>query len=133
MNTRGIDHLCIEIPADGIDEFVELYRDTLGFEIESLDAYRTDEREYFCLRLTDKSFLQISPTAGFTPARDTGFDHLALAVDMPQSEILDRLDDSELHIRTVIRDRVGATGKRPAVYFDDPFGYTVELRSTAKN
>lgn len=129
MKTRRIDHVCIHIPEDGIDKFIALYRDSLGFDFESLDAYRANEQDFFCMWLTEGSVLQISPTTPFSPSNGEGFDHLALFVEESQSEVLRRLEDSEAEIRTVIRERIGATGTAPAIYFDDPFGYTVELRT----
>lgn len=129
MKTKSIDHVCIHIPKDGVDEFVALYRDALGFDLEGLDAYRANEQDFFRIRLTEYSTLQISPTTPFSPSTDAGFDHIALRIEESQPEVLRRLEESEAEIRTVIRERVGATGTAPAIYFTDAFGYTVELRT----
>ncbi|MFB6139360.1 MAG: hypothetical protein ABEJ26_02870 [Halosimplex sp.] len=41
----------------------------------------------------------------------------------------ERLGASEAEIVDVVDERLGATGSYPSVYFEDPFGYTVELKS----
>lgn len=128
MNGTRIDHVALHVPADGLEEFVALYHDALGFEVEGLPAYRRGEHQYFCLRMADGSVLQIIPSRTFTRREVDGYDHIAIQTDEQLSELLERLEASTAEIKTVITERFGATGQSPSVYFEDPFGYTVELK-----
>ncbi len=42
----------------------------------------------------------------------------------------DALHDAYAEIVDVVDQRLGATGTYPSVYFEDPFGYTIELKSS---
>ncbi|UPV73606.1 VOC family protein [Halorussus limi] len=130
MNVNWVDHLNLRIPEDGVDEFVALYRDALGFDTEHLDEYRAGETGFFYLRLTDESVFHVSPTDSFTPPDGDAFNHVALFVDEPRSTVRERLQESDAEIVEDVDSRLGATGRYPSVYFEDPFGYLVELKSS---
>jgi len=130
MEVSAIDHVNIRIPADGVDEAVAFYRDGLGFEPENLDRYRDGERTLFSVRLNEESIIHIRPVESFTPPDGEGFDHFAIVVNDPIEAVRDRLDDADIPIE---RDGnpLGATGRAPAVYVRDPFGYLIELKSAS--
>lgn len=50
-------------------------------------------------------------------------------VDEPREAVRERLDESAASIVDIVDERLGATGAFPSVYFEDPFGYLVELKS----
>lgn len=129
MNARWIDHLNLRIPADRVDEFVAFYRDQLGFDLEHLDAYRDGEQGFFYLRLTEESVWHVSPTEAFSPPDGDAFNHVAVFVEEPRSAVRERIEASDAEIVDVVDGRLGATGRYPSVYFEDPFGYLIELKS----
>lgn len=131
MNAEWIDHLNIRVPADRIDEFVALYGDSLGFEIEHLEDYRAGETGFFYLRLAENSVFHVSPTDSFTEPDNQAFNHVALFVDEPRETVRERLAASDAEIVDVVDERLGATGAFPSIYFEDPFGYLVEIKSPA--
>lgn len=131
MNVESVDHLNLGIPEQRVEEFVTLYRDELGLELEHYDDYRDGERGFFYLRLTERSVVHVSPRESFSPPNDEAFDHLALFVDEPQAEVRERLRESSAEIVAEVDGRLGATGRYPSTYVEDPFGYTVELKSAA--
>ena len=133
MNAEWVDHLNLRIPADRVDEFVELYRDNLGFDLEHLDAYRNDEKPFFYLRLTETSVFHVSPREeSFDGPSGENFNHVAIFVDEPRSAVRKRLEDSDAEIREEAT-RLGATGEYPSVYAEDPFGYVIEFKSRTEN
>lgn len=129
MNAKWVDHLNIRIPADRVDEFVALYRDALSFEIDHLDDYRAGEKGFFYLRLTENSVFHVDPTDSFTEPDNEAFNHVAVYVDEPREVVRDRLERTNAEIVDVVDGRLGATGSFPSIYFEDPFGYLVELKS----
>jgi len=130
MDVSAIDHVNIRIPEDGVDDAVAFYRDGLGLEPENLDRYRDGERTIFSVRLNEQSIVHIRPVESFTPPDGEGFDHFAIVVDEPIEAVRDRLEEADIPIE---RDGnpLGATGRAPAVYVRDPFGYLIELKSTS--
>ncbi len=128
MNAEWVDHLNLRIPEDRIEEFVALYRDSLGFDIEHLDAYRAGDQGFFFLRLNDESVVHVSPTDSFSPPDGDGFDHVAIFVDEPRGAVREHLEESDAEIVDEAT-RLGGAGRYPSIYFEDPFGYLVELKS----
>jgi len=131
MNALAIDHLNLRIPADGVETFATFYGDVLGFELEHYDAYRAGETVFFYLRVSEQSVFHVSPSEEFSPPDGDGFNHVALFVEESQSAIRERLAESEAEIVEEVDGRLGATGEYPSTYFEDPFGYVVELKSRA--
>jgi catechol 2,3-dioxygenase-like lactoylglutathione lyase family enzyme len=129
MNVQWIDHLNLRIPADRIDDFVAFYRDALGLDLEHLEDYRTGDRGFFYLRLTDHAVVHVAPTEDFTEPDNEAFNHVALFVDEPRTTVRQRLEASDATIVDVVDERLGATGEHPSIYAEDPFGYLVELKS----
>lgn len=127
MEVRHIDHVNIKIPDDEVDRAVEFYRDTLGLEPERLDAYRSGERTIFSFRLSPESILHVRPVDDFEPPSDKNFDHFAIRVGETVDQIKDRLADGDVDIERDGRP-LGATGRAPAVYVRDPFGYLIEIK-----
>ncbi|WP_254533108.1 VOC family protein [Natrinema gelatinilyticum] len=129
MDAVSIDHVNIRIPSSRVDEAIEFYRDGLGFEPENLDAYRDGDRTIFSFRLSDRCLVHVRPVESFTPPDGNGFDHFAIVVDEPIDEVEQRLSDANIEIERV-GNPLGATGRAPAVYVRDPFGYLIEIKTT---
>ena len=131
MNPSHLDHATLVIPEDRVDDAVAFYRDTLGFELEDLDAYRAGERPIFSVRLSATSLLHLSPDESFEPPEETNFDHVAIVVEEEIDTIEQQLTDAGIEIEREPRELKGATGTAPAVYVRDPFGYRVEIKTSA--
>lgn len=129
MNPAHLDHVTINIPEPRVDDAVAFYRDTLGFELEDLDAYRAGERPIFSIRLSETSLIHVSPSEGFEPPTEANFDHFAIVVEDAIDAIERQLADADVEIEREPRDLKGATGTAPAVYVRDPFGYRVEIKT----
>lgn len=129
MNVQWVDHLNLRIPEDRVGEFVSLYGDALGLDLEHLEAYRNGERDFFYLRLTEQSVVHVAPVESFSEPANEAFNHVALFVDEPRTAVRECLDASDAEILHLVDRRLGATGEYPSIYFEDPFGYIVELKS----
>jgi catechol 2,3-dioxygenase-like lactoylglutathione lyase family enzyme len=128
MDAVAIDHLNLQIPADGTERALEFYRDVLGFDIERLDAFEAGERPFFAVRLTPASVLHLWPDEAFEEPAGQNFDHVAIHLDATGDEIRELVENADV---SVVDDRTvaGAQGDARSVYVRDPFGYLLELKS----
>lgn len=133
MDGRAIDHVNIKIPDDRVDDAVEFYQDALGFEPEQLEAYRGGDRTLFSFRISDSAVLHVRPVepSEFEEPDGSNYDHFAIVLDTDIDEIRDTLDDAGVEVRRT-SNPLGATGRNPAAYVEDPFGFVLELKAGAK-
>ena len=131
MDASHIDHVNLRVPEDGVEAAVGFYRDALGFDVEGLERYEAGEKPFFDVRLTPEAVVHLWPTAGFDPPTGANYDHVAVVLDHPIGEIRERLDEAGVPIGRELTP-LGATGEAPAVYVEDPFGYTVELKAAVR-
>ena len=131
MDVAAIDHVNLRVPADGVDEATRFYGDRLGFAVEGLDRYRDGEQSFFDVRLTPGAVVHLWPTDAFEPPSGDGFNHLALRVEADREAVVERLSAADIDVETELDAPLGATGRAPAVYVEDPFGYLLELKTTA--
>jgi catechol 2,3-dioxygenase-like lactoylglutathione lyase family enzyme len=129
VNVRTIDHVNLRIPTDGVDRATEFYGDRLGQTIEGLDRYRDGEQSFFDVRLAPEHVVHLWPTDRFDPPTGDNYDHLALVVDHDRATIEGRLADAGVEVVNEKDAPLGATGRAPSVYVEDPFGYRVELKA----
>ena len=131
MNVIAIDHINIRIPISGADQALEFYSNVLGFEPEQFDEFKNGTRTLFSFRLGENNVLHIRPSADFQPPSNTNYDHFALIVDIPISDVKKHLSDLDIPISRE-GNPLGATGRAPAVYITDPFGYIIEIKQSSK-
>lgn len=129
MDVRHVDHVNLRIPEDGVERALTFYRDRLDFPIEGLEAYRADERSFFDVRLAPEHVVHLWPSAAFEAPTGNAYDHLALVVDSDVESVRSRLEAAGVEIDREVAAPLGATGRAPAVYVSDPFGYGIELKA----
>lgn len=129
MNVASIDHVNLRIPADGLEQALAFYRDRLGFSIEGLEAHRRGDQSFVDVRLAPAHVLHLWPTADFEPPSGDNYSHTALVIDADLASIKADLADAGIAIDRTVDAPLGATGRGPAVYITDPFGYELELKA----
>lgn len=127
MHARAIDHVNLRIPEEGVAAALEFYRDVLGFEPENLDAYRAGDRRSFSVRLGPSAVIHFRPVDSFDEPIGENFDHVAIVVEATVAEVTAQLGEADIEIERE-GSPLGATGRHPAVYVRDPFGYLLELK-----
>lgn len=133
MDVRSIDHPNLRIPADGLADAKRFYRDALGFELEGLDRFEADETPFFDVRLAPGQVVHLWPSEEFTKPDGTNYDHVALVVEEDIEAIEMTLDEAGIAVERRLDNPLGATGRAPAVYVRDPFGYRVELKQRVES
>ncbi|WP_313692638.1 VOC family protein [Halorarum halobium] len=128
MNARTIDHATLHVPTDGLEDARAFYGDALGFDLAGVERFEAGETPFFDVRLTPEHLLHLWPTEEFAEPDGTGYDHLALVVEEGIEAITAELNAAGVEIERRLENPVGATGRAPAVYVRDPFGYRVELK-----
>lgn len=125
---QAIDHVNLLVPPDGRETAIGFYRDVLGFEVENLDKYESGTKPFFSIRIGPQSVIHVRPTDEFERPDGTSMDHFAICLDRSIDAIREALVEGDV---AVLREGepLGATGTAPAVYVNDPFGYTVELKT----
>jgi len=131
MDVSTIDHVNLCIPSNDIDAAVGFYGDQLGFDIEGIEPYRRDEQSFFDVRLAPVHVIHLWPTAEFGPPSGDNFNHVALLVEADSEILKEDLVACDISITSEHKSPLGATGRAPAVYVEDPFGYQIELKATA--
>jgi catechol 2,3-dioxygenase-like lactoylglutathione lyase family enzyme len=129
MEADGIDHVNLCIPEGRVDEAVRFYGDVLGFEPEKLDLYREGERTSFAFRMGPTSLLHIRPVDDFEPPSSRNFDHCCIIVDRTVDELRKLCAEHDIAVERE-GNPWGATGRAPAIYVTDPFGYSIELKQS---
>jgi len=127
-----LDHVNLRIPENRVDDAAAFYRDTLGFPLEDLDAYRAGERPIFSVRLSETSIIHLSPSEAFEPPAEDNFDHAAIVVEESIDAVKRELEEADIAIERESTPK-GATGTAPAVYIRDPFGYRLEIKTGAES
>jgi catechol 2,3-dioxygenase-like lactoylglutathione lyase family enzyme len=132
MDVRSIDHVNLRIPEGGHSAAVAFYGDRLGFEIEGVARWRDGEKSFFDVRLAPDHVVHLWPTPAFDPPTGTNYDHLAVVVEDDIEAVKSQLAAADVPLYDELSSPLGATGEAPAVYVEDPFGYVVELKTSAE-
>lgn len=121
MELTGPDHIVLVSP--DVERLVAWYRDELGLEAERLEEWRRQEVPFVSLRVSPTFIIDV-----FTGDRTgVNVDHVAFTVEGVD---LDELAASgRFEIESGPADLFGAQGVGRGLYFRDPDGNLVELRT----
>ncbi|MFB6135534.1 MAG: VOC family protein [Halobacteriaceae archaeon] len=137
MRATAIDHVNLRFPDDRLDEVVDFYVDTLGFEsgFDDPHAAVADDPGLFSLDLDGDAEggprLFVNPSAEFDP-ESANYRHVAVRVPQSPADLRAFLEDAGVEVdHEAERERAGV-GEYTSYYVVDPFGYTVELMAVEK-
>lgn len=128
MRATAIDHVNLQFPADRLDDVIDFYVDTLGFETEFDDPRRAvaDDPGLFPLLLGDGCRLYVNPAEEFTP--DAGnYRHVAIRIPERPDELRSLFEDEGIEVDHEVDRERDPVGAYTSFYVPDPFGYTVEF------
>jgi len=115
----GLDHVVLRVKDQGVTQ--QFYIDVLGCTLERVNA----PLSLIHLRFGDQ-LIDILPGNGDS---GMGMDHVCLSIRCDDLEkVADGLRASGVKLEGEIRNRFGAYGSGPSLYFRDPDGYRIELK-----
>lgn len=132
LNVSGMDHIVLNV-AD-VERSVAFYRDVLGLGIERLDQWRAGQAPFPSVRLNADTLIDIvgreeSARAG----RVENMNHFCLVVtDEALEPAMAHLAAHGVPVTTGPARRWGAHGDGASIYFRDPDGNEIEVRTYAR-
>jgi catechol 2,3-dioxygenase-like lactoylglutathione lyase family enzyme len=124
-----LDHIILKVKDVG--ESAAFYADVLGFRNDGIDG------PFTVIRLNEASVLLLAPWGG------SGSEHLAFAVSREEFDgIFGRIKSrgldhgpgpTEVGANTGPGIELGARGEAPSLYFRDPNGHLLEIRTYAES
>ena len=128
-----LDHIVLNV--DDIDRSVKFYTQILGLKGERIEDFRAGKVGFPSVRINDATIIDLFP--GKSSARaaagaknDGNLNHFCLVVGTEDfSGIVEYLAQNEIAVREGPVSRWGARGRATSVYFLDPDGNEIEIRS----
>jgi glyoxylase I family protein len=115
----GLDHVVLRVRDQAASQ--KFYTDVLGCTLERVNAPLSLIHLRFGEQLID-----LLPGNG---DRGTGMDHVCLSIRCDDlGKVADALRARGVKLEGEVRDRFGAWGSGPSLYFRDPDGYRIELK-----
>jgi catechol 2,3-dioxygenase-like lactoylglutathione lyase family enzyme len=115
----GLDHVVLRVRDQGASQ--AFYIDVLGCTLERINA----PLSLVHLRFGDQ-LIDLLPGNGDT---GMGMDHVCLSIRCDDlGKVAAMLRARGVKVEGEIRDRFGAWGSGPSLYFRDPDGYRIELK-----
>jgi glyoxylase I family protein len=115
----GLDHVVLRVRDQAATQ--KFYVDVLGCTLERVNAAISLIHLRFGEQLID-----LIPGNG---DRGAGVDHVCLSIRCDDlGKVADQLRAHGVEVEGEVRDRFGAFGTGPSLYFRDPDGYRIELK-----
>ena len=133
MQTIGIDHVNLGFPADRLDEVIDFYVDTLGFETDFEDPHAAvqDDPGLFSIDLGETYQLYVRPTEDFD-ADAMNYRHVALRIPESPDSLRGFFEREGVEVGHTAERESEQFGPYTSYYVTDPFGYTVEFMAVGE-
>ncbi len=130
LSVQGMDHILLNV-AD-VERSVAFYRDVLGLGIERLEQWRAGAIGFPSVRLSADTLIDLVQVKDAPPreGRVTNLNHFCLVVaDETLEPAIAHLRGHGVDVYTGPARRWGAHGDGVSVYFRDPDGNEIEVRT----
>lgn len=128
MDTIGIDHVNLLFPRNRLEEVLDFYVDTLGFETSLDDPYEDIHLDpgLFTIDVGGGSRIFVNPSDEFDPDA-ANYRHVAVRVAESPETVESTLADASIPIENEAQWERAPFGSYTSYYVSDPFGYTIEF------
>jgi catechol 2,3-dioxygenase-like lactoylglutathione lyase family enzyme len=133
MRATAIDHVNLRFPPDRLDEVIDFYVDTIGFETRFSDprAAVRDDPGLFPLVLGEDTLLYVNPDEQFDPGC-ANYRHVALRIPESPADLRAFFEAADVAVRDEAERERDPVGPYTSFYVEDPFGYTVEFMAAGE-
>ena len=128
-----LDHIVLNV--SDIERSLRFYIEVLGLQGERVEDFRAGKVGFPSVRINDATIIDLFPLRSSAvraagAKNDGNLNHFCLVVSAQDfSGIVDYLAANEVKVREGPVSRWGARGRATSVYFLDPDGNEVEIRS----
>jgi catechol 2,3-dioxygenase-like lactoylglutathione lyase family enzyme len=129
MRVSALDHIVLNV-AD-VERAVRFYTEVLGMGPERLDLWRAGQVSFPSVRINEGTIIDLFPgteLAGGAHVRNN-VNHFCLVMEGDLELAIGELERHGVVIERGLAKRWGARGDGQAIYFRDPDGNLIELRS----
>ena len=128
-----LDHIVLNV--SDIDRSLKFYTEVLGLKGERVDEFRAGKVSFPSVRINQRTIIDLFPrkeggAATAEQKANANLNHFCLVVGAEDfSGIVEYLAERHIGVREGPVSRWGAQGRATSVYFLDPDGNQVEIRS----
>ncbi|HEY3305336.1 MAG TPA: VOC family protein [Candidatus Binatia bacterium] len=134
IKVTELDHIVLNVK--DIDRSLDFYANVLGLKIERLDEFRAGKIGFPSVRINEHTIIDLARLKDSSASPGNGenlqrnLNHFCLVVEKEDfSGIVDYLKGHNVAILNGPISRWGARGRATSVYFHDPDGNEIEIRS----
>jgi catechol 2,3-dioxygenase-like lactoylglutathione lyase family enzyme len=133
LTITDLDHIVLNV--SDIDRSLRFYTEVLGLKGERIEEFRAGKVGFPSVRINDATIIDLFPTP--TSARlgpgsqiNRNLNHFCMVVGADDfSGIVEYLAKNDIRVREGPVSRWGARGRATSVYFLDPDGNEIEIRT----
>ncbi len=133
LNITALDHIVLNV--GDVDRSLAFYTEVLGLKGERVTEFRAGQVGFPSVRINETTIIDLFPAKRSEPsargAKQNGnLNHFCMVVDAANfAGIVDYLAARQVSVREGPVSRWGARGRATSVYFLDPDGNEIEIRS----
>ena len=131
IKVTELDHIVLNVM--DIDKTLEFYTGVLGLQGERVQEFKEGKIGFPSVRINEHTIIDFNPVKREPPSGEnthSNLNHFCLVVNQGDfSGIVDYMKHRGVRIHTGPISRWGARGRATSIYFLDPDGNEIEIRS----
>ena len=131
IKVKELDHIVLNV--NDVDKTLEFYTGVLGLQGERVQEFKDGKVGFPSVRINEHTLIDFSPMKQKVSHEDNAnrnLSHFCLVVDQSDfTGIMDYMKNHGVKIQTGPVSRWGARGRATSIYFLDPDGNEIEVRS----
>jgi catechol 2,3-dioxygenase-like lactoylglutathione lyase family enzyme len=131
MRISGLDHIVLNVR--DVEASLAFYQRHLGLAGERVEAWRSGEVRFPSLRINEATIIDLVAAPGADGGARENLAHFCLVSDEPDlAGAVEGLNRAGIPVETGPAMRSGARGDALSIYFRDPDGNLIEVRTYAR-
>jgi catechol 2,3-dioxygenase-like lactoylglutathione lyase family enzyme len=131
MHISGLDHIVLNVR--NVEASLSFYQQHLGLAAERVEPWRSGEVRFPSLRINEATIIDLIATPSADGGARENLAHFCLVSDEPDlAGAVEELTRAGIPVETGPAMRSGARGDALSIYFRDPDGNLIEVRTYAR-